>query len=142
MATPALHRFGSHELKEQYLKPAMTGEMVCSVAVSEPDAGSDVAGIRTKAVRDGDDWIINGRKMWITNGSQADWICLLARTSDEGGFSGMSQIIVPTDTPASVSVARSRRWEPLVGHGRVGVRRRRVPVSNTIGEPGKGSSSR
>lgn len=63
MATPALHRFGSHELKMKYLKPAMEGTMVCSVAISEPDAGSDVASIRTKAVRDGDDWIINGRKM-------------------------------------------------------------------------------
>ena len=64
--------------------------MVCAIAVTEPDAGSDVAGIRTRAVRDGDDWVINGRKLWITNGTQADWLCLLARTSDEGGYPGMS----------------------------------------------------
>jgi len=106
MATPSLHNFGSPELKEKYLKPAMLGQQVCSVAVSEPDAGSDVSGIRTKAVQQGDEWVINGRKMWITNGSQADWICLLARTSDEPGFAGMSQIIVPTDSPG-FSVGRT-----------------------------------
>jgi citronellyl-CoA dehydrogenase len=139
MATPALHRFGSAELKEQYLKPAMLGEQVVSVAVSEPDCGSDVSAIRTRAVRRGDEWVINGRKMWITNGSQADWICLLARTSDEGGFAGMSQIIVPTDTPG-FSVGRtiekmgnhSSDTAELVFEDVV------VPVSNTIGEPGRG----
>lgn len=139
MATPALHRFGTHELKEQYLKPAMTGENVVSVAVSEPDCGSDVAAIRTKAVRDGDDWVINGRKMWITNGSQADWICLLARTSDEGGFGGMSQIIVPTDTPG-FSVGRT--IEKMGNHSsdtaELVFDDVRVPVSNTIGEIGRG----
>ena len=66
--------------------------------MSEPDAGSDVAGIRTRAIRDGDQWVINGSKMWITNSLQADWLCLLARTSDDDGYSGMSQIIVPTET--------------------------------------------
>ncbi|HYF45886.1 MAG TPA: acyl-CoA dehydrogenase family protein, partial [Acidimicrobiales bacterium] len=60
MATPSLHRFGTPELKEQYLRPALTGEAVASIAVTEPDAGSDVAGIRTRAVRDGDEWVING----------------------------------------------------------------------------------
>jgi citronellyl-CoA dehydrogenase len=139
MATPALHRFGSHELKLKYLKPAMEGRMVCSVAISEPDAGSDVASIRTKAVRDGDDWIINGRKMWITNGSQADWICVLARTSDEGGFAGMSQIIVPTDTPG-FSVGRT--IEKMGNHSsdtaELVFEDVRVPVSNTIGEIGSG----
>jgi citronellyl-CoA dehydrogenase len=139
MATPALHRFGSEELKQRYLKPALTGEAVVSVAVSEPDAGSDVASIRTKAVRDGDDWVINGRKMWITNGSQADWICLLARTSDEGGFAGMSQIIVPTDTPG-FSVGRT--IEKMGNHSsdtaELVFEDVRVPVSNTIGEIGRG----
>ncbi len=139
MATPALHRFGSEELKQRYLVPALTGEAVVSVAVSEPDAGSDVAGIRTKAVRDGDDWVINGRKMWITNGSQADWICLLARTSDEGGFAGMSQIIVPTST-AGFSVGRT--IEKMGNHSsdtaELVFEDVRVPVGNTIGEIGRG----
>ena len=82
MATPALAKHGSHQLKQTYLAPVIRGEMVCSVAVSEPDAGSDVAGIRTRAIRDGDEWVINGSKLYITNGTQADWICLLARTEE------------------------------------------------------------
>ena len=139
MATPALNRFGSHELKQKYLKPAMEGKHVVSVAVSEPDAGSDVAGIKTKAVRDGDDWVINGRKMWITNGTQADWICLLARTSDEGGFAGMSQIIVPTDTPGfSVASKIEKMGNHCSDTAELAFDDVRVPVSNTIGEIGRG----
>ena len=139
MATPSLHRFGSHELKQNYLTPAITGDMVCSIAVTEPDAGSDVAGLRTRAVRDGDDWVVNGSKLYITNGTQADWICLLARTSDEPGARGFSQIVVPTDVPG---FAVSRKLDKL------GMRSSdtaeltftdlRVPVANTIGEIGRG----
>ncbi len=139
MATPALHRFGSHELKLEYLKPAMLGEQVCSVAVSEPDAGSDVAGITTRARRDGDDWVINGSKMWITNATQADWICALVRTSDEGGFQGMSQIIVPTDTPGfSVDRAIKKMGNHSSDTGLLVFDDVRVPVSNTIGDVGRG----
>jgi citronellyl-CoA dehydrogenase len=139
MSTPALHRFGSKELKETYLKPAMAGEMVTSVAVSEPDAGSDVAGIKTRARRDGDDWIINGTKMWITNGTQADWICMLVRTSDEGGFRGVSQIVVPTDTPG-FSVGRSieKMGNYSSDTAELVLEDVRVPLSNTIGEVGDG----
>ena len=139
MATPALARFGSHELKKAYLEPALRGEMVCSIAVSEPDAGSDVAGIRTRAVRDGDDWVINGRKMWITNGTQADWLCLLARTSDEGGYAGMSMIIVPTSTPGfSVGRKITKMGNRSSDTAELVLEDVRVPVSNTIGEPGRG----
>lgn len=139
MATPALHRFGSDALKQKYLAPAISGEMVCSIAVTEADAGSDVAGLRTKAVRDGDDWVINGTKLYITNGTQADWICLLARTSDEGGGRGFSQIIVPTDTPG---FAVSRKLDKLgmrcSDTAELSFTNMRVPVSNTIGEIGRG----
>ncbi|MGB3674961.1 MAG: acyl-CoA dehydrogenase family protein [Candidatus Nanopelagicales bacterium] len=139
MSTPALAKFGSDELKRKYLAPAMTGEMVTSVAVSEPDAGSDVAGIKTRAVRDGDDWVINGRKMWITSGTQADWICLLARTSDEGGYMGMSQMIVPTDTPGfSVGRAIKKMGNHSSDTGELVFEDVRVPVANTIGEIGRG----
>jgi len=139
MATPSLARFGSPELRERYLRPAIAGEMVTSIAVSEPDAGSDVAGISTRAVRDGDEWVINGAKMWITNGAQADWLCLLARTSDEGGYRGMSQIVVPTDA-AGFSVSRKldklgMRASDTAELSFVDVR---VPVANTIGEIGSG----
>ena len=108
MCTPALAHFGSHELKQRFLEPSIRGEMVGCIGVTEPDAGSDVAAIRTRAEADGDDWVINGRKLYITNGTQADWVCLLARTSDEGGYRGMSLIMVPTNTPG-FSVSRKLR---------------------------------
>jgi citronellyl-CoA dehydrogenase len=139
MATPALARFGSAELKRAYLEPALRGAMVCSIAVSEPDAGSDVAGIRTRAVRDGDDWVVNGRKMWITNGTQADWLCLLARTSDEGGYAGMSMIVVPTATPGfSVGRKITKMGNRSSDTAELVLEDVRVPVSNTIGEIGRG----
>lgn len=139
MATPALHSFGSPELKEQYLRPAIEGRMVAAIGVSEPDAGSDVAGIRTRAVRDGDEWVINGTKMWITSGTQADWICLLCRTSDEGGYRGMSQIVVPTGVEGfSVSRKLDKLGMRASDTAELSFDDVRVPVSNTIGEPGRG----
>ena len=139
MATPSLAKFGTHELKKQYLEPAMRGELVAAIGVSEPDAGSDVAGIRTKAVRDGDEWVITGRKMWITNGTQADWICLLVRTSDEGGYAGMSQIVVPTATPGfSVGRKIEKMGNRSSDTAELVFDEVRVPVSNTIGEVGRG----
>jgi citronellyl-CoA dehydrogenase len=139
MSTPSLHRFGSDELKRTYLEPALRGEMVTSIAVTEPDAGSDVAGLRTRAVRDGDEWVINGSKLYITNGAQADWVCLLARTSDEGGYRGMSQIVVPTDAPGfSVSRKLDKLGNRASDTAELSFVDLRVPVSNTIGEIGRG----
>ena len=139
MSTPSLARFGSAELKDRYLRPAISGDAVAAVAITEPDAGSDVAGIRTRAVRDGDDWVINGSKTYITNGTQADWVCVVARTSDEGGSRGVSQIIVPTDAPGFIV---SRKLDKL------GMRSSdtaelvfdncRVPAHNLIGTEGRG----
>jgi len=139
MATPSLHRFGSHELKERFLAPALRGEMVASIAVTESDAGSDVVGIRTRAVRDGDEWVINGSKLYITNGTQADWVCLLARTSDEGGYRGMSQILFPTDTPGfSVSRKLNKLGNRCSDTAELSFVDARVPIANTIGEAGRG----
>jgi citronellyl-CoA dehydrogenase len=139
MATPALHQFGSEELKQRYLAPAIRGEMVASIAVTEPDAGSDVAGIRTRARRDGDEWVIDGAKLYITNGTQADWLCLLARTSEEGGTRGMSLIVVPTDTPG---VRVSRKLDKLgmwsSDTAELAFDGARVPLSNTIGQIDRG----
>lgn len=139
MATPSLHRFGSDELKERYLKPAIAGEAVAAIAVTEPDAGSDVAGLRTRAVRDGDEWVINGTKLYITSGLQADWMCLLARTSDEGGSRGCTQIVVPTDV-AGFSV--SRKLDKLgmrsSDTAELVFEDARVPLANTIGVEGRG----
>ncbi len=139
MSTPALARYGSHDLKKKYLEPALAGEVVTAVAVSEPDAGSDVAGIRTRAVRDGAQWVINGRKMWITSGTQADWLCLLVRTSDEGGYEGMSMVIVPTDTPGfSVGRAIDKLGNHSSDTGELVFDDVRVPITNTVGEIGRG----
>jgi citronellyl-CoA dehydrogenase len=139
MSTPSLHRFGTDELKRRYLTPAIQGQVVTSIAVTEPDAGSDVAALRTRAVRDGDEWVINGTKLYITNGVQADWLCVLARTSDEGGHRGMSQIIVPTDVSGFTV---SRKLHKLGNHAsdtaELSFMDVRVPVANTVGEIGRG----
>jgi len=139
MATPSLHRHGSHELKQRYLAPALRGEMVAAIAVTEPDAGSDVAGIRTRAIRDGNYWVINGSKLYITNGTQADWLCLLARTSDEGGYRGMSQILFPTGTPGfSVSRKLDKLGNNCSDTAELSFADARVPVAHTIGQAGRG----
>ena len=139
MATPSLAEFGSEDLKQRYLAPAIAGTAVCSIAVTEAGAGSDVAGLRTRAVRDGDEWVVNGSKLYITNGTQADWLCLLARTSDEGGYRGMSQIVVETATPG---VTVSRKLDKLGNRSsdtaELVFEDVRVPVSNTIGQVGRG----
>src|SRR5205085_10061385 len=82
MATPALARFGSDEVRREFLAPSVAGDYVACLGVSEVGAGSDVASIKTGARKDGEDYVINGGKMWTTNGTQADCICLLANTSD------------------------------------------------------------
>jgi citronellyl-CoA dehydrogenase len=139
MATPSLHRFGSPELKERFLAPAIRGEQVACIAVTEPDAGSDVAGLRTRAVRDGGEWVINGTKLYITNGVQGDWLCLLARTSEEGGYRGMSQIVVPTATPGlSVSRKLDKLGQRSSDTAELAFVDVRVPVEHTIGEVGRG----
>lgn len=99
MCTPALARFGSDELRKQFLAPAIAGDMVGCLGVSEPGGGSDVAAVKTTAKSDGDDYIINGTKMWITNGLKADWCCLLANTSDGKPHESKSLIMVPMDLP-------------------------------------------
>jgi len=138
MATPSLNRFGSEELKQKYLVPAIRGEMISAIAVTEPDAGSDVAGIRTRAVRDGDDWLINGSKIYITNAATADWLCLLAVTDPNAGHAGFSQIIVPTDTPGVSCTLLEKIGFWGSDTGQLFFEDVRVPVSNTIGEPGRG----
>lgn len=98
MCTPALAKFGSDELRKEFLAPSIAGDLVGCVGVSEPGAGSDVASIKTTARRDGDDYIINGTKMWITNGMQADWMCMLANTGDGPAHKNKSLIVVPLHT--------------------------------------------
>ena len=138
MATPALARFGSEALKQRYLVPAIRGEHVAAIAVTEPGAGSDVAGIKTRAVRDGDHWVINGSKMYITNSATADWLCLLAVTDPEGGYGGFSQIIVPTDSPGFTYQLLDKIGNKGSDTGLLFFEDVRVPVSHTIGDPSRG----
>jgi citronellyl-CoA dehydrogenase len=139
MCTPALARFGSDELREQYLRPTIAGEMVGSIGVSESSAGSDVAAIRTTARRDGDDWVIDGEKMWITNGYQADWMCCLVNTSDDRPHKNKSLILIPLDAKG---VNRSRKLDKLGMRSsdttQIFLDSVRVPAVNLIGQEGWG----
>ncbi len=96
MATPALDRYGSDELKKEFLEPSISGDFVSAVAVSEAAGGSDVAALKTSARKDGDDYIINGDKMWITNATQADYFCTLVNTGNDGPHNNKSLVIIPS----------------------------------------------
>ncbi|MES1949615.1 acyl-CoA dehydrogenase domain-containing protein [Salinisphaera sp. S4-8] len=139
MATPALARYGSDELRGEFLAPAIAGEQVAAIGVSEPQAGSDVAQLKTTARKDGDDYVINGSKMWITNGMKADWICLLANTSDDGPHRNKSLIVVPLDSPG---VERARKLHKLgmwsSDTAQLFFDDVRVPQRNRIGAEGMG----
>ena len=139
MATPALARFGSDEVRREFLAPAIAGDMVACIGVSEPGAGSDVASIKTNARSDGDDYVINGGKMWITNGTQADWICLLANTSDDQVHRNKSLICVPMK---SKGVQIARKLDKLgmrsSDTAQIYFDNVRVPKRNRIGDEGKG----
>ncbi|ULQ45407.1 acyl-CoA dehydrogenase family protein [Flagellatimonas centrodinii] len=139
MATPALARFGSEALRAEYLAPVIAGDMCCSIAVSEAGAGSDVASIKTTARKEGGDYVINGSKMWITNGTQADWACTLVNTGEGKAHQNKSLVIVPLDAKG---VDRKTKLDKL------GMRASdtamiffdevRVPQRNLIGQEGAG----
>jgi len=139
MATPALARFGSEYLKKEFLEPSIKGEVVACLGVSEPGGGSDVAACQTTAKRVGDDLVINGQKMWITNAFQADWICLLANTEEGPVHSNKSLICVPMNTPG---INLAKRIDKMGMRGSdtavIYFDDVRVPAKNIIGDAGKG----
>ncbi|XP_048849549.1 probable acyl-CoA dehydrogenase 6 [Brienomyrus brachyistius] len=139
MATPALARFGSAELKNEFLKPSITGDKVACLGVSEVGAGSDVASIKTKAVRKGDDLVINGGKMWTTTGTQADWMCLLANTSDGPPHKNKSLICLPMNLPG-IHIARkiNKMGMRSSDTAEVFFDDVRIPYKNIIGQEGLG----
>jgi len=139
MATPALARFGSDELRREFLAPSIAGDMVACIGVSEPGAGSDVASIKTTARSDGDDYVISGGKMWITNGTQADWICLLANTGDRPVHRNKSLICVPMKTKG-VEIARKldKLGMRSSDTAQIFFDNVRVPKRNRVGEEGHG----
>jgi alkylation response protein AidB-like acyl-CoA dehydrogenase len=139
MATPPIHVFGTEEQKQGYLVPAIRGEKISCLGITEPDAGSDVSGIKTRAVRDGDEWVINGSKTFITNGHRADFIVLVTKTDPDAGYDGFTLFIVDMDAPG---VIREERLRKLGMHASdtalLAFQDVRVPDSAILGEIGKG----
>jgi citronellyl-CoA dehydrogenase len=144
MATPALARFGSEELKREFLAPAIAGAQVACIGVSEPGAGSDVSGIKSRAVKDGDDYVITGQKMWITNSLQADWMCMLVNTGEGPVHKNKSLVIVPMRENGKlrpgIEVAQKIRKIGMHSSdtGLIYFDGVRVPQRNRIGAEGQG----
>ena len=139
MAMPPIHLFGTEEQKQEWLVPAIKGEKILCLGITEPDAGSDVSGIKTTAVRDGDEWVINGSKTYITNGHRADVIVLVTKTDPDAGYEGFSLFLVPMDSPG---VIREKKLEKLGMHASdtalLAFQDVRVPHSAMLGQEGKG----
>ena len=139
MATPPILKFGTEEQKRLYLAPAIRGEKISSLGITEPDAGSDVAGIKTRAVRDGDDYVINGSKMYITNGVRADFIVLVTKTDPDAGYDGFTLFLVDTDTPGFVVESKLRKLGMHASDtALLALSDVRVPADAVLGQVGKG----
>ncbi|MSO37663.1 MAG: acyl-CoA dehydrogenase [Acidimicrobiia bacterium] len=142
MCTPALAEFGSDFLRERYLRPAISGEKIGAIALTEPDAGSDVAGIATRAALDGDSWVLNGSKMFITNGTRAHFLTLAAQTEPGTRHRGVTLFVVDTDL-AGISISRKLDKLGMRSSDTAEIRFEdvRVPAANLIGDaPGQGFS--
>jgi citronellyl-CoA dehydrogenase len=139
MATPCISDLGTPEQIEEFLKPALRGERIAALGVTEPGAGSDVAAIRTTARRDGDDYVINGAKTFITNGTRASFITLLCKTSTDAGYGGISIILVPTETRGFTV---TKKLKKIGNHSsdtaELAFEDMRVPARYLLGEEGKG----
>ncbi len=139
MAMPPILAFGTEEQKQEWVVPAIKGEKILCLGITEPDAGSDVAGIKTRAVRDGDDYVINGSKTYITNGHRADVIVLVTKTDPEAGYDGFTLFLVPMDAPG---VIREKRLQKLGMHASdtalLAFQDVRVPSTAVLGQVGKG----
>jgi len=137
MASPHLHHAGSAEQKAKYLPRVTAGEMITAVGISEPGAGSDVAGIRTSARREGDEWVLNGTKMYITNGVHADLYFIAAKTGP--GRRDMSMFIVEKGTPGfSVGRALNKSGWMSSDTAELILDNCRIPLGNLLGEENKG----
>jgi alkylation response protein AidB-like acyl-CoA dehydrogenase len=139
MAMPPILKFGTEEQKQQWVVPAIKGEKILCLGITEPDAGSDVAGIKTRAVADGDEYVINGSKTFITNGHRADVIVLVTKTDPGAGYDGFTLFLVPMDLPG---VIREKKLEKLGMHASdtalLAFQDVRVPADAVLGEVGKG----
>jgi citronellyl-CoA dehydrogenase len=139
MATPALARWGTDELRKEFLAPAIAGDVVTSIAVSEAGGGSDVAAIKTVAKKDGSDYLITGSKMWITNAAQADWLCLLVNTGEGPVHANKTLVIVPTKLKGIEVGPKIAKLGMLASDTcPIFFDNVRVPQRNRIGEEGMG----
>lgn len=139
MCTPALARFGSDELRREFLAPTIAGDYVGCLGVSEAGGGSDVAAVKTTARKEGSDYVVNGGKMWITNGLKADWCCLLANTSDQGGpHKNKSLIVVPMDAPGITKQKIHKVGMNSSDTAQLFFDNVRVPQRHLIGQEGMG----
>ncbi len=139
MATPCIAELGNREQKEEFLRPALAGERIAALGVSEPGAGSDVAGIRTTARKEGGDYVINGSKTYITNGTRAGFVTLLVKTDPDAGYGGISILLFPTDTKG---FGVSKKLEKMGNHAsdtaELFFEDCRIPQRYLLGEEGKG----
>ncbi len=139
MALPPILAFGTEEQKRQWAAPAIAGKAILCLGITEPDAGSDVSGIKTRAVRDGDEYVINGSKTYITNGHRAHVIVLVTKTDPDNGYDGFTLFLVPMDAPG---VIREKRLKKLGMHSSdtalLAFQDVRVPASAVLGQIGKG----
>ncbi len=139
MATPCINDLGTTEQKKEFLEPALRGEKIAALGVSEPGAGSDVSAIRTTAKKVGGDWVINGSKTYITNGTRADFVTLLVKTDPSAGYGGISIILFPTDTKGygvSRKLKKMGNWASDTAE--LFFEDCKVPARNLLGEEGKG----
>jgi alkylation response protein AidB-like acyl-CoA dehydrogenase len=139
MAMPPILKFGTEQQKQEWVVPAIRGEKILCLGITEPDAGSDVKGIKTRAVRDGDEFVINGSKTFITNGHRAHVIVLVTKTDPDAGYDGFSLFLVPMDSPG---VIREKKLQKLGMHASdtalLAFQDVRVPATAMLGEEGKG----
>jgi alkylation response protein AidB-like acyl-CoA dehydrogenase len=139
MALPPILAFGTEEHKQQWAVPAIKGEAILCLGITEPDAGSDVAGIQTRAIRDGDEYVISGSKTYITNGHRAHAIVLVTKTDPDAGYDGFTLFLVPMDLPG---VIREQRLQKLGMHASdtalLAFHEVRVPSCAVLGQVGKG----
>ncbi len=139
MAMPPILAFGTEEQKQEWVVPAIKGTKILCLGITEPDAGSDVSGIKTRAVRDGEDYVINGSKTFITNGHRADAIVLVTKTDIDAGYDGFTLFLVPMDLPG---VIREKKLQKLGMHASdtalLAFQDVRVPASAVLGQVGKG----
>jgi citronellyl-CoA dehydrogenase len=139
MATPCISDLGTREQIDEFLKPALRGERIAAIGVSEPGAGSDVAGIRTVARKVGGDYVVNGAKTFITNGTRSSFITLLCKTDPEAGYGGISILLFPCDTKGfSVSKKLKKVGNHSSDTAELVFEDCRVPARNLLGEEGKG----